>query len=172
VIGAVAMLDAFFVWVKRSLPQPRISENGFVSIFLAIFLSLTAARGINSIKNDPDFIRNGADQYFELRAYLQEHDNPDDIIWIDRDNKRAFERILPMYIRNPFGKLIWHGSTKYINTANLYLRAEEIDQGYLIVDRDFMTPSSSLPSYLYDAPENWQLVFESENQKIALYKVE
>jgi len=172
VIGAVAMLDAFFVWIKRSLPQLRISENSFVSIFLAVFLSLTAARGINSIKNDPDFIRNGADQYLELRAYFQEHDNPEDIIWIDRDNKRAFERILPMYIRNPFGKLIWHGSTKYINTANLYLRAEEIDQGYLIVDRDFMTPSSSLPSYLYDAPEDWQLVFESDNKKLALYKVD
>ena len=172
VIGAVAMLDAFFAWIKGFLPKVRISENTFVSFFLAVLLSLTAARGINNIKNDPDFIRNGADHYLELRAYLKANDNPDDIIWIDRDNKRAFERILPMYIRNPFGKLIWHGSTKYINTEKLYLRADEIDQGYIIVDRDFMTPSSSLPSYLYDAPDDWQLVFESENKKLALYKVD
>ena len=172
VISAVAMLDAFLAWIKGLLPKIRISENVFISFFLVVFLSVTAGYGINSIKNDPDFIRNGADQYLELRAYLKANDNPDDIIWIDRDNKRAFERILPMYIRNPFGKLIWHGSTKYINTENLYLRAEEIDQGYIIVDRDFMTPSSSLPSYLYDAPDNWQLVFESENKKLALYKVD
>lgn len=172
VIGAVAMLDAFFVWLKESLPKVRTSENVFVSILLVAFLSLTAARGINSIKNDPDFIRNGADQYLELRAYLKANDNPNDVIWIDRDNKRAFERILPMYIRDPFGKLVWHGSTKYINTDNLYLRADEIDRGYIIVDRDFMTPSSSLPSYLYDAPDDWKLVFESENKKLALYKVD
>jgi 4-amino-4-deoxy-L-arabinose transferase-like glycosyltransferase len=172
VIGAVAMLDAFFAWLKGHLPKVKISENAFVTFFLVVFLTLTAARGINSIKNDPDFIRNGADQYLELRAYLKANDNPNDIIWIDRGNKRAFERILPMYIRNPFGKLIWHGSTKYINTDNLYLRADEIDQGYIIVDRDFMTPSSSLPSYLYDAPDGWLLVFESENKKLALYKVD
>jgi hypothetical protein len=172
VIGAVAMLDMFFTWVKRSLPKVRLSENVFVSVILVLFLSLTTLRGIESIKNDPDFIRNGADQYLELRAYLKAHDNPGDIIWIDRDNKRAFERILPMYMRNSFGKLIWHGSTKYINTDSLYLRADEIDQGYIIVDRDFMTPSSSLPSYLYDAPADWRLVFESENKKLALYQVD
>ena len=172
VIGAVAVLDSMLNWVKGKLSGLKLSENVFVSILLVLFLSSTAARGINSIKNDPDFIRNGADQYLELRAYLKENDNPDDVIWIDRDNKRAFERILPMYIRNSFGKLIWHGSTKYINTDNLYLRAEEINQGYIIVDRDFMTPSSSLPSYLYDPPVNWQLVFESENHKLALFKVD
>ncbi len=170
VIGAVATLDAFFVWLKAKLTGLRLSQQVLVPLLLALSLSLAIAPGIHSISNDPDFIRNGADQYLELRSYLKANDNADDVIWIDRDNKRAFERILPMYVRNPFGKLIWHGSTKYINTDNLYLRADEIDQGYIIVDRDFMTADSSLPSYLYDPPAEWQMVFESQNHKLALLK--
>ncbi|MDK2981113.1 MAG: hypothetical protein PWQ55_1460 [Chloroflexota bacterium] len=172
VIGAVAALDAFFVWLKGKLTGLHLSHPAFVSLLLALTLSLAIAPGIHAISNDPDFIRNGADQYLELRSYLKANDNPDAIIWIDRDNKRAFERILPMYVRNPFGKLIWHGSTKYINTDNLYLRADEIDQGYIIVDRDFMTADSALPSYLYDPPAGWQKVFESQNHKLALFKVD
>jgi 4-amino-4-deoxy-L-arabinose transferase-like glycosyltransferase len=173
VIGAVAMLDSVFVWLKSKLPAWKFSENIFVPLFLVLFLSLSSIRGIATIKDDPDFIRNGADHYLELRAYLETHDNPDDTIWIDRDNKRAFERVLPMYIRGPFGRLIWHGQTKYINTDNLYLRADEIDQGYIIIDRDFMNPDLyTVPDYLYYPPEDWQLVFESENKKIALFKVD
>jgi len=135
-------------------------------------LIVVTGRGIMTIQSDPDFIRNGKGHYLELRAYLENHDDPQGIIWIDRDNKRAFERILPMYIRNSFGKLIWHGKFKYINTDELYLRAEEIDEGMIIIDRDFMVPELyHVPEYLAEPPDNWRLVFESSNRKIALYSV-
>jgi hypothetical protein len=158
--------------LRQKISNLRISENAFASFGVAILLLLVTSHGIATIWDNPDFIRNGADQYLELRSYLQEHDDSQAVIWIDRDNKRAFERVLPMYVRNPLGKLIWHGSFKYINTDNLYLRVEEITYGYVIVDRDFMVPDLyTVPDYLANPPGNWDLVFESQNKKIAMYEV-
>jgi hypothetical protein len=129
---------------------------------LSIVLVLVSIRGLGVISSDPDFIRNGASHYMELRTYLKEHGENIDLIWIDRDNKRAFERVLPMYEHNIFGRPIWNGEHKYINTDNLYLRAEEINTGFIIVDRDFMVPKTyGVPQYLVETPENWHLVFES-----------
>ncbi len=172
VIAGTAVLDGIFSWLYSHLAAIKISENVFVPMLIVLTLLLATSHGILTIQSDPDFIRNGKDHYLELREYLNTHDNPQDIIWIDRDNKRAFERILPMYIRSPFGKLLWHGSFKYINTDQLYLRADEITQGYIIVDRDFMTAKiGDVPEYLYNPPSNWHVAFESKNKKIALFAV-
>ena len=175
VIGGVVVIEN----LVRVLLE-KISDKGKVNIniltaLLALALVAVSAHGILTIKDDPGFIANGYDHYLELRQYLKEHDegSENEVIWIDRDNKRAFERILPMYVRDVFGKRIWHGSFKYINTDNLYLRAEEIDIGYIIIDRDFMIPETyGVPDYLADPPANWTLAFESENKKLALYAVE
>jgi hypothetical protein len=172
VIAGAAALDRIMVWLYSKLSKIRINESVFVPALVAVILLAATLPGIMTIQSDPDFIRNGKDHYLQLREYLKANDNPQGIIWIDRDNKRAFERILPMYVRTPFGKLIWHGTFKYINTDDLYLRADEIDEGYIIVDRDFMTLNYNVPDYLYNPPSNWRLVFESTNKKIALYAVE
>ena len=172
VIAGAAVLDRITTWLSLQIKLNKAAEKFFVSILMAGILIVVTGRGIMTIQSDPDFIRNGKGHYLELRAYLEDHDDPQGIIWIDRDNKRAFERILPMYIRNSFGKLIWHGKFKYINTDELYLRAEEIDEGMIIIDRDFMVPELyHVPEYLAEPPDNWRLVFESSNRKIALYSV-
>lgn len=172
IISAVVFLDKVSTAIIGKISSIRMKKNLSISMLITLLLILASVRGIITIWNDSDFIKNNNDHYLELREYLKENDNPEDIIWIDRDNKRAFERILPLYIRNPLGGLIWHGNTKYINTESLYLRAEEITNGYIIIDRDFMVSGSgSLPDYLSDPPANWDLVFESENRKIALYAV-
>ncbi len=170
VIGAAATLDHISTLLAAKWKiKPAYASN----LCLILIFSLVSFRSISAIKNDPDFIRNNKEHYLELRAYLRENDDAQDVIWIDRDNKRAFAQVLPMYIRTPVGKLIWHGKFKYINTESLYLRAEEISEGYVIVDRDFMNADYSyVPEYLYHPPQEWQLVFESSNRKIALYQVD
>ena len=172
VIAGVACLDKVFTFISRIFKQSKLIQKNFVQSAMIIVLCLVSMRGIAIIKDDSDFIKNGNDHYLELRQFLKENDDRVNLIWIDRDNKRSFERILPMYIRNSFGKLIWHGQTKYINTGSLYLRADEIDEGFIIIDRDFMVPEfNDVPDYLADYPENWELIFESENKKLALYSV-
>jgi len=77
-----------------------------------------------------------------------------------------------MYIHDFWGKQIWDGRYKYLNTKQQYLRAEEINEGFVIVDRDFYnTTFYEVPKYLEQPPETWQEVFESENKEIALYAV-
>ena len=172
VIAGVALLDILLHTLYSKIKDFKISESVFSSVLLSILLSLICFHGIMTIQDDPDFIRNGADHYLELRQFLKENDDSINVIWINRDNKRAFERILPMYIRTPFGKLIWHGAFKYINTDDLYLRADEIDTGYIIVDRDFMIPEVyGVPDYLETPPADWKMVFESQNKKLALFAV-
>lgn len=171
IISSIVFLDKLFsaIFNKFVKTQKKI----YIPLVMTLLLVLISIHGFITIWDYLGFIKNNYNHYLELRQYLKENDNEDDIIWIDRDNKRAFERILPLYVRNPFGGLIWHGKFKYINTESLYLRAEEIDVGYIIIDRDFMVPEfSNAPDYLADPPDNWELVFESENQKIALYAVE
>lgn len=173
VIAGVAFLDRLFSWIAGRLPKRGFYTKYFVPVLMIVSLCLVTLPGMLVILDEHDLIKNGYDHYLELRRYLKENDDQIDIIWIDRDNKRSFERILPMYIRNPFGKLVWHGTLKYINTDDLYLRAEEIDVGYIVIDRDFMVPEfSDSPQYLADPPQNWELVFESQNKKLALYAVE
>jgi len=173
IICGVAVVDRFLTFIYLKLANWKPKEKYFISITAALLLSLVSARGLLTIHDDPDFIRNGADHYLELREYLKTHSSAQDVIWIDRDNKRAFERILPIYTRNVFGRLIWQGKMKYINTESLYLRAEEINTGEIIIDRDFMDPELyEVPDYLGEPPENWTLIFESENHKISLYDVD
>jgi hypothetical protein len=170
VIGGVAALDALFQKLAMKL---HFKKQTPVNLLLAIFIFTAGALGFESIKDDPNFVRNNADHYLELRQYLiNEKSTCQELIWVDRDNRRAFNRILPMYIRRPFGKLIWHGQLKYINTKGLYLQADEINPGCIIIDRYFMAPGTpGIPAYLSNPPENWSLVFESQNQEIALYDI-
>ena len=81
---------------------------------MAIVILAAGVVGFIENNNDPNFVRNGQDHYLELRAYLSDKNNEcQDVIWMDRDNRRAFDRILPMYIRSPFGRLIWYGELKF-----------------------------------------------------------
>lgn len=136
---------------------------------LFVFSTVVAMLGIHDF---PNLVRNGADHYLELREFLEDHADRDDLIWINRDSKVAFERILPMYRANFFGATIWHGQTKYLNTEGQYLREDELTMGWIIVDRYFFrTDFQPIPEYLENQPNDWDLVFESENKYIAIYEV-
>lgn len=173
VISSATFLDRLAcVLTKKFINSGKLREFfAWFILFALMMLSITS--GILVINKDPDLIRNGNDHYFELRKYLISNEQDITTIWIDRDNHRAFERILPIYTHDFFGRPIWNGRIKYINTSGQYLRAEEIEDGYVIADNFFMDPSySGTPAYMTQPPKNWKLAFQSENGQIALYQVE
>ncbi|MCD6356213.1 MAG: glycosyltransferase family 39 protein [Anaerolineaceae bacterium] len=172
VISGVATLDRIFGQLLKLLKLHERKAQRISSGVVAVCLIITAWIGISAINNAPYLIRNGSDHYQELREYLKNHNSEVNIIWVTRDSRRGYARIMPMYSRTFWGKPVWEGTIKYLNTDGLYLRAEEIEFGHVIIDRDFNNPNNSaIPEYLSQIPATWRLVFESENRKIGLYVV-
>jgi len=171
-IGGVAAVENCLLLIFHEIKIKSYLLNPFINIFLLVTLSLSCLWGISSIKKDPNLYLNGADYYQELRDYLANNNNPDDVIWINRGSFRAFDRILPN-THSFWGRKIWDGTFEYLNTNGVYLPVEKITFGNVIVDRYFFNPERyRIPDYLSAPPENWKLVFESENQRIAIYSIE
>ena len=173
IIGGIAIVDLALarLFGKFKLAEKMIQIRTVAILGLMMILSTWI--GLDAVWNDQQFIRNGADHYQELRAFLKENNTRVDTIWVTRDSRRGYARILPIYTHTPWGKPIWEGRLKYMNTEDEYLRADEINVGYVIIDRNFNDPDLyDVPEYLSDIPANWKLAFESENQKLALYAVE
>ena len=172
VISGVAWSNQAVETLSQKFTGIKNKSKSYFWILSLLILVAANLPGIVVINKDPDLIRNGADHYLEFRQFLKEQGQDIDTIWIDRDNQRAFDRILPFYTRTFFGNQFWNGQFKYINTGGQYLRADEIVGGYIIIDRYFMDPNlSDAPSFLTQPPPNWSIEFLSENDELALYKV-
>ena len=116
--------------------------------------------------NRPD----GNDHYQELREFLSRLKKPLYSIWILRDVRVAYDDMLPIYTHDFWGKEIWKGKIKYLNEGHNYMHLEEIPVGYALIDREYYNLRyNRIPDYLDSPPKNWQLAFESENKKIALF---
>lgn len=173
VISGIAFLDQFsqkaFAAFKLRDRNIHLATYGM----LAILLLISSWIGIAAVSGDPNLVRNGADHYLELREFLRSHADQVDLIWVTRESRRGYVRILPIYTHNFWGKPIWDGTIKYLNTEGIYLRADELQTGCVIIDRDFNNPNNyDIPRYLAEPPQDWRLIFESENQKLALYALE
>lgn len=171
-IAGSAGLEWVIQWVITKSDFLKKSRNIAVSVIMAILFTVSTIVAMVGIHDFPNLIRNGADHYLELREFLEDHADRDDLIWINRDSKVAFERILPMYREDFFGFSVWSGETKYLNTEGQYLREDELTEGWVIVDRYFFrTDFQRIPDYLENPPDDWELVFESEDKEIAIYEV-
>ena len=173
VIGGVSALQAAFTWVTNKLKIRQELQKTLVIFSMLVLAAISGARGFSVVFNDYSLIRNGQDHYLELREYLKETSSPEEVIWINRDNFIAYDRILPIYAHDFFGRKIWEGQYKFLNYGNEYISPEEITFGKVIIDRERFDPAfRGLPEYLSNIPDNWKLVFESTNEKIAIYQVQ
>ena len=170
IIGGIAIIDSAISWIVLKLNiaiQPKkIINNVFLTGLLIIFI----ATGFIKTKDYPEFVRNGNDHYLELREFLSKLEKPLYSIWILRDIRVAYDDLLPIYTHDFWGNKIWQGKIKYLNDGHNYMHLEEIPEGYVLIDREYYNLLyNRLPDYLDSPPENWQLAFESENKKIALF---
>ena len=173
ILGGLAVLDQLLLYATSKTKLPDRFVPIIVSAIIGILLVASCWGGIIEGLKEPDLVRNGADHYLELRAFLKDHGDEVQAIWVTREGRRGYARILPIYTHDFWGRPIWEGTLKYLNTEGLFVRADEIEFGHVIIDRDFNDPQfSNLPLYLSKPPADWQIVFESENKKLALYDVE
>jgi len=173
VIGGVSALQAVLTWFFNKTRIRFAFQRTIVVFSMFVFAFISGARGFLIVFMDYSLIRNGQNHYLELREYLNETSSPMEVIWINRDNFIAYDRILPIYAHDFFGRKIWEGQYEYLNYGNEYIPPEEISFGKVIIDRERFDPAfRGLPEYLSTIPDNWKLVFESTNKKIAIYQVQ
>jgi len=170
IIGGIAIIDSALSSLLQkmnfTLQRIKILNN----VLLAGLLSISIAIGFINSNDYPDFVRNGNDHYLELREFLSKLEKPLYSIWILRDIRVAYDDMLPIYTHDFWGNKIWQGKIKYLNNDHNYMHLEEVPLGYTLRDREYYNLKyNRLPDYLDTPPENWQVVFESENKKIALY---
>ena len=172
IIGIYAIqLGTRKVFRRKKLNPNRI--QWIVNFLLIISLSFASLRGISGINNNKKLIRNGNSHYLELRDFLKKNNDPEQFIWIVREMKIGYDRVLPIYTHDFWGRKIWNGSFKYLNTDGQFVKSYEIAQGIVLIDRFFFNPDyNRIPEYLADPPIAWELIFESENKQIALYSVD
>ena len=172
ITGVYAIQQAILLLPGKINANPGQVQKVTKIVLLSV-VCLASFRGVSGIKDSNKLIRNENDHYLELRNFLREIDDPGQVIWIVRDMKIGYDRVLPIYIHDFWGKKIWHGTFKYLNTDGQFVKSNEINEGMIIIDRFFYNPEyNRIPEYLAVHPANWELVFESQNQQIALYSVE
>ena len=150
----------------------KIQFSNFITYCLLFFMIIISGFwGYYQIKDDENLIRNGNDHYLELRNYLQVNNQPTGGIWVIRDISTEYDHILRIYTRDFWGKEIWYGKIRHLNNDRDFMHLYEITSGYVIVDREYYHPdyNNPVPDYLETPPEIWDIVFESENGRIALY---
>jgi len=173
IIGGVSALQAMLTWIVNKTKVTQELQRTIVLISMFVLAIISGARGFSVVFTDESLIRNGQDHYLELREYLKKTSSPEEVIWINRDNFIAYDRLLPIYAHDFFGRKIWEGQYKYLNFGNEYISPEEITYGKVIIDRERFNPAfRGLPEYLSEIPDNWELDFESTNHKIAIYQVQ
>jgi len=170
IIGGIAIIDSALSSLLQKMSFTLQTKKILSNVLLAGLLSFSIVTGFVNSNDYPDFVRNGNDHYLELRKFLSKLEKPLYSIWILRDIRVAYDDLLPIYTHDFWGNKIWLGKIKYLNNDHNYMHLEEVPVGYTLRDREYYNLKyNRLPDYLDSPPENWQVVFESENKKIALY---
>jgi len=169
--GAAAFESCLDVLVKLIMKNNRIASQLGSTALIACVIGISAGP-IDAVHGNNKFTLTGSNHYIELRNFLADSVQAPNTIWIVRDMKIGYENVLPIYANTPLGKDLWQGRMKYLNTNGVFLKADEIRDGSVLIDRAHFNPDYyPIPQYLADPPDNWQLIFKSSNRRLAIYDV-
>lgn len=173
VIGGVAGVKRLASSVTGKIaPNKDIARKASV-VLLSLFWIFTAFQGFRYLDGYYKFVRFGAGQYQEFRDFLRRTSGEWDQVWLTSSGNRAGTRDIPMYMRTAFGKEIWTGKIRHLNTPERdFIDQEKINGGLVVINRYFLSPDrTDIPEYIASPPPNWELVFLSENKELAAYSV-
>jgi len=171
-IGSAAALDHTLHILVKKISSKAKNRNTLYAFGMIFIFSAASIFNMLAVQSSTKFLRNGGGHYQELRSYLQDKNRSGVKIWIVRDLKVGYEYVLPIFSHTTFGREVWNGRIKYLNTDGVFLKAEEISDGSVLIDHVHFNPEAyPIPDYLEDIPDNWQLAFESSNARITIYDV-
>ena len=173
IAGLVGIEGLVFRIVNKISSKNKLREKAIV-ISLSVFWIFTAFQSFQYLTGFYKFIRYGSDQYLEFRDFLRGTSEEWDQIWLTSSGNRAGTADIPMYTKTSFGRDIWAGKIRHLNTPEGdFIDQEKIISGLVVINRYFLNPDrSDIPEYIASPPSNWKLVFLSENKELVAYSVD
>ncbi len=126
IVGGVVAIIALGRWLG--------GEHGRRSAILVaagvtlLSLSLTGA----DFDAQQNVTRTGQNQFLELREWAATSGGTCQVLWVDRDQWRSTDRWIPMYLRTFWGRPVWDGEIRYVNTGNDFIDISELETGALV----------------------------------------
>lgn len=160
-----------------SLGRTRGSEFGkrmaigAAAVLTAISLVLTGA----DLDRTGVYTRTGQDQYLEFREWASTSGQTCRIMWTDRDNWRASGRWVEMYLQSYWGRPVWDGEVRYINTGDEFLDIDDLETGALVrgdkIVRRRAFEGLALPDWLQRPPSSWRVLLTTNNGLVRVLAV-
>ncbi len=169
VVGGVVAVLSLARWLGGD--TGRRVGIGVAAAIALVSLGLTGAH----LDEEPGFTRTGNNQFLELREWLATSGQTCNILWIDDDQWRASSRWVPMYVRTFWGRPIWQGELRSLNTGDDFRDISELETGALLRSRIALRRRNleglATPDYLQDPPSSWRVLLATNRDVVRVLGV-
>lgn len=149
----------------------RRAAVALVGVVAAASLGLTGA----DLDDMGTFTRLGRNQMLELREWASTSGQTCTTIWVDTDQWRASSRWVPMYLRTFWGRPIWHGELRHLNSGDDFVDVSQLETGALIRSRVAIQRRQleglPVPDYLQRPPSAWRVLLATNSDRIRVLGV-
>lgn len=134
-------------------------------------LSLTGA----DLDAEQNVTRTGQNQFLELREWAATGGETCQVLWVDRHHWRATSRWIPMYLRTFWGRSVWDGEVRYVNTGDDFIDISELDTGALVRSqfavRRRRVEGLPVADWLRLPPSSWRRLLVTNGDRIMVLGV-
>ena len=168
-VGGVAAL--------RALGNRLFAHGGqLVGALIAMMLLLTSVVLTGAhLDEKVDFTRTGQAGFLKFREWAATSGQTCQVIWADDDHWRAATRWVPMYLNSFWGRPIWDGELRSLNTDNEFVKLSDLGTGALVRDRTSLErrnmEKQQLPAYLKEPPRSWRVLLQTERDRVRVLAV-
>jgi len=153
--------------------RPRWRVGVAWAVLAAVSLG-AAYRGVGSIADSKSFLKNRTTRFEELRTFLRAHGYRWSAVWVDVGEGEALSLVIPIYLRDFWGRSIWDGTIRPINRGRSFVARDALDEGLLLIDSETLAwhgERASLPGYLRDPHQRFPVEFMSSDNSLSGYSV-
>jgi hypothetical protein len=169
VVGGVVAIIALGRWLGRE--HGRGAAVTVVAGVALLGLGMTAA----DFDAKQHATRNGQNQFLELREWAATSGQACDVLWLDRDQWRSTDRWIQLYLHTFWGRPLWQGEIRYVNTGDRFVDIEDLDRGALVRSefavRRRRTEGLPVAHWLRWPPNRWERLLVTNGNRIQVLGV-
>lgn len=149
----------------------RVAAQALLVVAVLASVLLTGAE----LDQRAAFTRTGSGYLLEFREWAASKGQTCAVLWADDDHWRATTRWLPMYLRSFWGRPVWRGEVRPLNSGDEFVGLSALESGALIRSRISIErrrqEEQPLPAYLVEPPQSWPVLLETAQDHIRVLGV-